>query len=145
MIAVDDCLQQTEFPPNIDAIEAAFRVKDKAIVYAYAPHIYNPHGLVLHPFIIEHEKVHIRRQGADPGQWWKLYIEVPSFRYEEELVAHVREYECRRYGKDGKRYTKDALLLATARRLAATFYQYDKTVKQAYDDIVRRLPANHFL
>lgn len=130
------------YPPNIDKIDAAFHVKGKhGILFAYGGTIYNPSEVFLPHFIIEHECVHLRRQGVDPERWWELYIEVPSFRYEEELVAHVREYEVRRRGKDGKRYTKDALLLETARRLIAPFYEYGDavTLQKARADILSRL------
>ena len=129
------------WPPNIDKIDAAFHIRDKlGIVFAYAPAIYNPHEMWLPPFIIEHEKVHIARQGDDPAGWWDRYIKDEEFRYAEELEAHVKEFQVRRRGKDGRKYTRYALLRETARRLMAPFYGYKlKTIEQAEKDILARV------
>jgi hypothetical protein len=125
-----------EFPPNIDAIDAAFHVKEKPVIYAYGGVIYNPHEVWLPHFIIEHEKVHLARQGVAPDTWWELYIKDEKFRYWEELLAHRRELEVRQRGKDGKKYTRDALVMETARRLVAPFYGYKEvTLQKAYRDL----------
>lgn len=132
---------QLGYPPNIDAIDAAFHVREKrGVVYAYGDTIYNPHAVYLPNFILEHEKVHLARQGDDPAGWWDRYIKDEDFRYAEELAAHAREFEFRRRGKDGKRYTRYALLRETAQRLMAPFYNYKpKTLEQAERDIVNCL------
>lgn len=127
------------YPPNIDRIEAAFHTMHMPVIYAYGGVIYNPHEVHLFQFLVEHEAVHMARQGDDPDAWWDRYLKDEEFRYDEELWAHVREWEYRRKGKDGKRYTKDALLNETARRLVAPFYQYKmKTLAQARADLLAR-------
>lgn len=133
--------QEYGYPPNIDQVEERFHTRHiKGVIYAYAPAVYNPHELWIPPFILEHEQVHLTRQGDDPAGWWDRYMKDEEFRYEEELLAHVREFEVRRYGKDGKRYTRYALLRETARRLIAPFYDYKfKTLAQAEEDIISRL------
>jgi hypothetical protein len=131
-----------EFPPNIDAIDAAFHVKEKPVIYAYGGVIYNPHRVFLHHFLIEHEKVHLARQGDDPAGWWDRYIKDDVFRYIEELFAHRRELAVRQRGKDGKKYTSYALLKETARRLSAPFYGYKRvTLKIAECDLLSVHPC----
>ena len=127
------------FPPNIDAIDAAFQVRgNPRVIYAYAPAIHNPHELHLPPYLIEHEKTHIRQQGADPATWWELYIEEESFRYHEELAAHAAEWAVRKRSREARKCSRDGLLHDTARRLMAPFYNYkpERTVKQAAADLL---------
>ena len=132
-----------KFPPNIGAICKAFELGDGAqIFFAYAPDIYNPSGVDMPRWIVEHERVHIARQGDNPAAWWDRYIADPEFRYDEELWAHVREYEYRRGGKDGRRMSQHALMEQTIARLLAPLYRYQlKTPAQARADIMERL--NH--
>jgi len=127
------------YPPNIDAIDAAFHTRNAyGVIYAYGNTIYNPFKVWLAPFIIEHEKVHLERQGDDPAGWWDRYIKDEEFRYTEELLAHRREYEVRKRGKDGKKYSRYALLKETAKRLLAPFYGYTmKTQAQAEAGIIQ--------
>jgi hypothetical protein len=110
------------YPPNIDAIDAAFQVRDKPVFYAFGDVIYNPKGADITPELTAHEAVHGRRQlagvgliaaGADELQfmqhvlrtspsealkrqavddWWHRYIHEPAFRLEEEIFAHIAEF-----------------------------------------------------
>lgn len=128
-------------PPNIDTIDAAFHVREvPGVIYSYAPDIYCPSGLQMPNWIIEHEKVHIERQGSAPDAWWEQYIADEEFRYQEELVAHVRELQYRKGGKDGKKYSYAALLNHTIDRLLAPIYHYT-TIKRprVLADIMERL------
>jgi hypothetical protein len=112
-----------ERPPNFEQILKAFpNAGNPGVIFAYGDYIYNPGGGVIPEALIQHEAVHQRRQGADPQRWWELYIEVPSFRYAEELAAHVAEYKAQLHGID--RNQKHKLLMATAARLVAPLYNY---------------------
>jgi hypothetical protein len=109
--------EQTEVkvdsPPNMAEIEAAFNVKQGNIVFAYAPHIYNPMGKLLMPEIIAHELTHIERQGTDPAAWWRQYIDDVAFRFREEVVAHHVEYvEFKKRVRDRNARSKMHLLIA---------------------------------
>lgn len=80
------------YPPMIEAIDAAFNVKGKPILFAWGDTIYNPMGVRIAPDLMPHEAVHGARQGRDVVAWWERYIEDPKFRFDEELPAHVAQY-----------------------------------------------------
>lgn len=80
-------------PPLIDEIDAAFGVRGKPILFAFGDKIYNPAGVDVPPEIVVHETVHGERQGDDVFGWWRRYIADPVFRLEEELPAHVAEFQ----------------------------------------------------
>ena len=88
-----------EKPPIWDAVVEAFPsvLRSPSVVFCYGDSIYAP-GLEdpsqgLPEAIITHEKVHSLRQGDNPDKWWKEYIINKEFRFYEELLAHVAEYE----------------------------------------------------
>jgi hypothetical protein len=130
-----------DHPPNIETIDAAFHVRDlSGVIYSYAPAIYCPSGPQMPKWIIEHEKIHIERQGGSPDAWWERYIADEEFRYQEELVAHVRELQYRKGGKDGKKYSHSALLNHTVDRLLAPIYHYTTIGRpRVLADIMERL------
>lgn len=77
------------FPPNWDAIKAAFPDIQENVIFSYAPDIYNPYKLRVSPQHIAHEQVHFVQQeeiGLDP--WWKKFLKDPKFRAEQELPAY---------------------------------------------------------
>lgn len=80
------------FPPNFAAINAAFNVRGKRVLFAYGDRIYNPARFQVPPHLIVHEGVHGRRQGDDPDGWWRRYIAERAFRLAEEIPAHAAEY-----------------------------------------------------
>lgn len=80
------------FPPNYAAINRAFKVRGKPVIFCYGDTIYNPGRIKVPPQLLVHEAVHSRRQGADPAGWWERYIEDPQFRLEEEIPAHQAEF-----------------------------------------------------
>jgi len=119
-----------DYPPNFEAIDAAFRVYGKQVIYAYGDKIYNPQNIEIHPALMEHEIVHcIRQNQTSVDEWWEKYIANPSFRLAEEVLAHRAEYlaQCR----DAPRQRRRQLLKATAERLAHPLYGKLVTVKEA--------------
>lgn len=82
----------TMLPPNFAAINRAFGVRGKPVIYAYGNTIYNPARILVHPSLVQHELVHSRRQGDDPAGWWDQYIADKAFRLAEEIPAHQAEY-----------------------------------------------------
>lgn len=120
-----------ELPPNIADIEAVFgeACRQPGVFFCYGDTIYNPGGESIPEQLVRHEEVHSRRQGAHPEIWWKLYLSVPQFRYEEELVAHQAEYQdikLRTTKGERKRY-----LNAIAKRLSSELYGHMVTFEAA--------------
>lgn len=112
-----------EYPPNIDAIDAAFKTRDvQGVVYCYGDAIYNPFGIDVPKWIVDHEIVHSARQGDDPAGWWVTYIADPKFRFDEELLGHIEEYRsfCAEYSRN--RAARRTYLTAIAKRLAGPVY-----------------------
>lgn len=113
------------FPPNIDAIDKAFKVKNKrGVIYAYDGAIYAPYGQQVSFALRAHEMVHLDRQRRHPGGadgWWNEYIESAEFRLLEELPAHYAEY---RYIVNGgaSRHERRAALVRIAKRLSGPLY-----------------------
>lgn len=81
------------FPPNYLELKAKFPC-GPATIFSFGPVIYRPNRQPISPHIMEHENVHGQRQ-TDIGleTWWRRYIDESAFRFEEELVAHRREYK----------------------------------------------------
>ena len=128
-------------PPNFEQIKAAFPDAEKpGVMFAYG-NIYNPSGNVIPPALIAHEKVHLERQHppfSNPGEWWDRYIHDSEFRYYEELLAHVAEFQMQR--------TRDRnfvarLMVHTALRLIAPLYHYQppRSLQGAMKDLRREI------
>lgn len=121
-----------EYPPLIDEIDAAFHVRGKPIVFSWGDTIYNPAGGQIAPQIIAHEQVHGERQVAYPNAlgyagglssivaWWSRYIADPAFRLEEEIPAHIREYEV--YSRGTSRHDRRFYLTHVAHKLSSPLY-----------------------
>ena len=124
-------------PPNFEQIKATFpKAEERGVLFAYAGAIYNPSAIPVPQALIAHEEVHLMRQairGAD--DWWDHYLTDCEFRYYEELLAHVAEFQSLRGG--GDRNFGARLLLHTALRLVAPLYNYEppRTVQQAIKDL----------
>jgi hypothetical protein len=139
-------------PPNFEQIKAAFPDAEKpGVMFAHDGCIYNPSGNVIPPALIAHEEVHLRRQKdlsphagsttqwSGPDLWWQRYLEDSEFRYNEELLAHVAEFNMQKITKD--RNFGAALLMRTAMRLVAPMYNYQppRTLQEAMKDIRREI------
>jgi hypothetical protein len=128
-------------PPNFEVIQAAFpKAVEPGVMFAYDGNIYNPSGKIIPPALIAHEEVHLKRQimhGADI--WWDHYLRDSAFRYHEELLAHVAEFNMQKVTKD--RNFGAALLMRTAMRLVAPLYNYQppRTLQEAMKDIRREI------
>jgi len=138
-------------PPNFEQIRAAFPNAEKpGVMFAYDGKIYNPSGIVVPPALVAHEEVHLKRQkalGSDAGSttqwsgpdlWWQQYLEDSEFRYHEELLAHVAEFQMQR--------TRDRnfvarLMVHTALRLIAPLYNYvpPRSLQEAMRDLRREI------
>lgn len=85
------------YPPNIDAIDAVFKVRGrKGVIFTYGEKIYVPDGGDVSPELRSHEGVHYSRQTNDVRKieaWWDRYLVDPEFRLTEELPAHRAEYK----------------------------------------------------
>lgn len=86
-----------EYPPNIDAIVKRFPQATKpGVVFAWGGIIYNPTNIVIEPWIAAHEGVHMEQQRAlagGPKVWWDRYLADKNFCLEQELPAHIAEYD----------------------------------------------------
>jgi len=123
-----------EYPPIIDKIDEAFKCRDDQVIYAWGDTIYNPHGIQIPQFLIEHEKAHGRRQAEGIEAWWDKYIEDVEFRYNEELIAHATEHKFRLRGvKD--RNEQSRILMQSASRLVSPLYGKMTNLNQAMKDI----------
>ena len=118
------------YPPNIDEIDAAFRVKGQKIIYAYGDRIYAANGATVGPEKVAHEAVHCARQlkfgmSADPELrvrgWWGLYISSPAFRLAEEIPAHIAEYVAITAREDNRASRRRAPVIV-ASQLASPLY-----------------------
>ena len=123
------------YPPLIDAIDGAFGVIGKPILFAWGDRIYNPAGVTVPAELLAHEKVHGERQSAyafgagleDKVQaWWGEYIANPTFRLEEEMPAHVVEFkslcEQHRAKWTSERNMRRTFAAHVARKLSAPLY-----------------------
>jgi hypothetical protein len=126
-------------PPNFEQIRASFPDAEKpGVMFAY-DNIYNPSGSVIPSALLAHEEVHILRQAGVGAQcWWDKYINDPEFRYYEELLAHVAEFQMQR--------TRDRnfvarLMVHTALRLIAPLYNYQppRSLQEAMRDLRREI------
>lgn len=109
------------YPPNIDAIDAVFKVRGKAIIYAYEDRIFAPFSDTISPAILAHEKVHCERQQGCVKEWWDAYIHEREFRLGEEIPAHIAEFNhlCLQYPNRNMRRRHLAVI---AHKLSAPLY-----------------------
>ena len=125
-----------ENPPNIDDIDKVLHVKDKpGVLFTYGDSIYNPFNVDLPPWIISHEEVHCERQMVHgPEYWWDKYLKDIGFRYEEELLAHQREYQV--YCAMARSRNERRLgLKVMAKRLSSDLYGSVISFKDAKEEI----------
>lgn len=129
-----------ERPPNFEEILKAFPDADKpGVIFAFGKNVFNPSGVSIPTALLAHESVHQYRQGLTPEKWWGLYLVDNDFRYNEELEAHVAEYDAQAPQLD--RNYRAKLLMATAHRLIAPLYNYQppRTLQLAMRDLKARI------
>ncbi len=112
-----------DFPPLYEEISEAFSLfPGSRIIFSWGDQLYNPTRAKIVPELVAHEAVHGKRQGS--GQqivhWWEQYIEDRAFRLEEEVAAHIAEYQ--HVLKHGGRNERRTALRVTAKRLSAPLY-----------------------
>jgi hypothetical protein len=126
-----------DWPPNFESVLAVFPEADRTgVLFAYDGAIYNPSEIPVPRALLAHENVHLKRQAlCGAARWWDQYLCDCEFRYNEELLAHVAEFQSLRGG--GDRNFGARLLLHTALRLVAPLYNYEppRTVQQAVKDL----------
>lgn len=119
------------FPPNYQAINDAFNVRGRNVIFCYGDRIYNPAGVMVGPDLVAHESVHSEQQKAyfdSVEAWWGRYIADPAFRLAEEIPAHQAEFKYWRQHASADRPVKgfrsaaDFHLLSIAQRLAGPLY-----------------------
>lgn len=128
-----------EYPPNYDDICKVFpEVKDKkGVLFCWGTTIFNPGGDPLSKPIMAHEELHCAQQHFGnllPSKWWARYLEDLTFRYDQELAAHAREYKvyCDLH-KD--RNVQVQYLYLIANRLASPMYGSMVKASMARQDI----------
>lgn len=65
------------FPPNYRAINDAFNVRGRDVIFCFGDRIYNPSGILIGPDLLAHEQVHSDRQASYAGgvdAWWHRYV-----------------------------------------------------------------------
>lgn len=100
------------WPPNIEDIQKVFNLGGFKPVFTYGDKLYNPYGLKIPPDLLEHEKVHQKRQNKmSPERWWKMYLEDERFRLIEESEAYKAqaEYVEKNYNRQGRRLIRKEL------------------------------------
>lgn len=130
------------FPPHYRAINLAFGVRGKNVIFCFGDTIYNPSGVAVGRDLIAHESVHSERQKADPygvDSWWARYVVDPKFRLAEEIPAHQAEF---RYWQQhqsadrpvpGFRSSLDFHRVHIAKRLASPLYGGLVTMSRAME------------
>lgn len=121
-------------PPVYDAIIKAGMKPSKNAFYTYGKAIYNPSGVEIPNYIIEHEKVHIRQQGNNFKSWWRRYLRDYTFRINQEAEAYAKQYDfmCKEYKDPNKR---NIILIDLARILSSPTYGEMIKSSQSYSMI----------
>lgn len=108
-------------PPNFEAIAAVFPAARRLeTIFTYGETVYISHDHQLPIWLIEHENVHIAQQETGPECWWQTYLANKAFRFQQELVAHRKEYEV--LIANGNRILRRRAAQAISGRLAGPLY-----------------------
>lgn len=82
-----------EIPEIYKELHSKFGVNwDEGIIICYGNTIHC--NQKVSPDKIVHETIHVKQQkkiGKD--EWWRMYIDIPSFRLEQEVEAYRAEYQ----------------------------------------------------
>lgn len=116
-------------PPLWDEINAKFRVEGQPVIFSWGDTIYNPQNIQVTPALQAHEFVHGLRQIGNAKEWWQRYLDDVKFRLDEEIRAHLGEYEW--YLRYSNRKTRRTAHAAIAQRLAGDLYGRLISKKQA--------------
>lgn len=110
-----------EKPPIYNKILNSGMHPHEGVIYTYGDTIYNPSGTEISDHLLEHEEVHHKQQGSDPGKWWDRYLNDQYFRIEQEAEAYAHQYDylCKRI-KD--RNQRARILFDLARILSSSLY-----------------------
>lgn len=111
-------------PPNFEEIAEVFPIVKQRnnVIFTYGDNIYNPDNMQITRALHEHECVHsCRQQLTGAADWWRKYLRDVEFRFDEELLAHRREYAEFSQGKAGRNQRRAALKII-ARRLSSPLY-----------------------
>src|SRR6267378_274894 len=118
-------------PPNFADIVAVFPDANKpGVIFAYDGRVYAPGFARIRTELQFHEQIHVERQQKDSKTWWDRYLIDPTFRLEEELLAHRAEYRayCQRHSNPMK---KRLALINIAAKLSSPLYGSMITVEDA--------------
>lgn len=126
-----------DYPPNFAQIREAGFLPPPNAIFCYGWTVFAP-KLVgdLHQSLVAHETVHaINMTGGGhynftPETWWEAYLNTPTFRLTEEVLAHRAEYQWWA-AHVPNRHTRRAKLKEITNRLAGPLYGRMITKKDA--------------
>lgn len=128
-----------DFPPNYDKIQKKFNLKEhQPILFCYGDIIYNPMKVKVSPPLLAHETVHSLQQGKRPQDWWARYINDASFRFDQELEAHVAEY-LRACDFAYNRHDRQVIMRQISEKLSSGLYGKLVRRKVAQEQIKKKL------
>lgn len=132
-----ECTVIVDRPPNFDIIAAAFPgAYNPGVIFAYGKEVYNPSNEDIPDSLIAHELVHCSRQiDMGIGEWWDRYINDGEFRYNEELLAHIAEWEHVKHDPNLNRNERRSVFKQIAKRLSGPLYGKTVTLEKAKRDI----------
>lgn len=126
-----------EPPPNAAEIEKVFPGVTngvRPILFCYGHSIYNPAKIVIPIQLIAHEAVHaLQQESYEVTHWWKMYLDSPLFRLDQEAPAHRVETEA--YREHNNRAMSRSYYKTVAQRLAGPLYGNLISVKRAMEII----------
>lgn len=132
---------EVKYPPNIDAIDKVLpgtkrNAIPRSIYFCYGHTIYNPSGRPIPIHLMAHEATHVCQQVYDGrDKWWDKYLADTKFRYQQELEAHLVEFE--KYVLDNpNRHSRRAYVKIAAQRLSGPLYGKLIT-RRAAEDVFR--------
>lgn len=112
---------KVERPPMFEQISRTFpQALRPNVLFCWGDTIYNPSGIEIPDYLIAHETVHRGQQGDDPIDWWQHYLFDEGFRFDQELPAHIKEYQQFCVGQP--RPTRRIYLRVVAERLSGPLY-----------------------
>ena len=122
-------------PPMFLEIAQAFSPLPPGVLISFGDTLFNPDGAGIRPDVMAHEEEHGRRQLAYPGgekAWWRMYIDDPQFRCEEEVAAFGAQHDF--ISNSGvSRQVRRAALRKLAQDLCRPMYGFGLSRDDAYD------------
>jgi hypothetical protein len=115
-----------EQPPMFERIKEVFPMAvQPGVLFCWGDTIYNPSGIEIPDYLIAHETVHRKQQEIayrSIEDWWHRYLTDPHFRFEQELPAHIKEYQQFCVGRP--RNLRRQYLRVVAERLSGPLYKH---------------------